>query len=162
VFCHSCWGCYQFSTVVALAQFLSFCVVIVAVVVASGFGLSYHFHIIDHAFVWHFVLNRHSLSIISICFISLSQLILSAFVGYFLLIVKYRMIRALSESQITETEAVYLCLFDRDMTLDLKMALVIRIHDVNYSMFAYLYWLVFRWYPIYATSKTHLPRRIAK
>ena len=74
----------------------------------------------------------------------------------------YRMIRALSESQITEVEAAYLCLIDRELTLELKMALIIRIHDVNYSMFAYLYWLVFRWYPFYATSKTHLPRGIAK
>ena len=76
--------------------------------------------------------------------------------------VNYRMIRALSESQITEVEAVYLCLFDRALTLELEMALIRRIYDVNYSMFAYLYWLVFRWYPFYATSKTHLPRRIAK
>ena len=80
----------------------------------------------------------------------------------FLLVANYRMIRALSENQITEVEAVYLCLFDGALTLELKMALIIRIYDVNYSMFAYLYWLVFRWYPIYATSKTHLPRRIAK
>ena len=79
--------------------------------------------------------------------------------GYFLLMVEYRMIRALSESQITEVEAVYLCLFDRALTLDFKLGLIRRIYDVNPHMFAYLSWLVCRWLPLYAKHLTHLPSR---
>ena len=56
---HSCWGCDQFPAVIALAHPLGLRVVIVPVVIASGFGLSYHFHIIDHAFVGNLVLNSH-------------------------------------------------------------------------------------------------------
>ena len=130
MFLHSCWGCDQFPAIIALAQLLGFCVVIVAVVIASGFGLSYHFYIIDHAFVGYFVLNRHSLYNMYRFYI-FKPVNIGRFCAIFLLVANYRMIRALSESQITEVEAVYLCLFDGALTLELKMALIIRIYDVK-------------------------------
>ena len=65
----------------------------------------------------------------------------------------------LNDNQITEVEAVYLCLVERDVSIDLKMALVRRIYDENLYMFVYLEWLIFRWLPLYARSKRHLPMR---
>ena len=65
----------------------------------------------------------------------------------------------LNENQITEVEAVYLCLVERDVSIDLKMVLVRRIYDENIFMFVYLEWLIFRWLPLYARSKRHLPMR---
>ena len=65
----------------------------------------------------------------------------------------------LNENQITEVEAVYLCLVERDVSIDLKMGLVRRIYDENLYMFVYLEWLIFRWLPLYARSKRHLPMR---
>ena len=41
------------------------------------------------------------------------------------------MIRVLSDGQITEVEAVYLCLFDRALTLDFQLGLIRRIYDVK-------------------------------
>ena len=65
----------------------------------------------------------------------------------------------LNENQITEVEAVYLCLLEIDLSIDFKIALIRKIYDENLYMYVYLEWLIFRWLPLYARFKTHLPSR---
>jgi len=65
----------------------------------------------------------------------------------------------LSDCQITEVEAVYLCLFESSLSSDFKIALVKHIYETNPYMYVYLWWLVFRWRPLYAKHTTHLPVR---
>ena len=77
------------------------------------------------------------------CFIFAEKL------GYFLLRIRYRMMRALSDSQLLQVEAVYLILFGSALPDEIKVALVQRLAEVDYSMLAYLYWLVFRWQPFF-------------
>ena len=81
------------------------------------------------------------------------------FWGYFLLRIIYRMMRALSESQISQVEAVYLCLFGATLPDEIKIALIQRLAMVDYNVPSYLHWLVFRWRPLFATHLTHLPSR---
>ena len=49
----------------------------------------------------------------------------------------------LSDCQITEVEAVYLCLFESSLSSDFKIALVKHIYETNPYMYVYLHWLVF-------------------
>ena len=65
----------------------------------------------------------------------------------------------LNENQITEVEAVYLCLLEIDLSIYFMIALIRRIYDENLYMYVYLEWLIFRWLPLYARFKTHLPSR---
>ena len=65
----------------------------------------------------------------------------------------------LRDTEITEVEAVYLCLFDLTISLDLKMGLIKRLYEIKPNMYAYLWWLIFRWRPLYAKHQTHLPTR---
>ena len=67
-----------------------------------------------------------------------SFILVWSFWATFLLMLIHRMTRVLSDGQITEVEAVYLCLFDRALTLELKVGLIRRTHDVNYNMFVQL------------------------
>ena len=68
----------------------------------------------------------------------------------------------LNETQITEVEAVYLCVIDPQTPFDLKVGLIKRLYDVNPYMFVYIEWLLSRWLPLYAKFKTHLPRKFPK
>ena len=47
--------------------------------------------------------------------------------------------RALSESQITEVEAVYLSLFGTSLPDEIKIALIQRLAMVDYNMLSYLH-----------------------
>ena len=67
--------------------------------------------------------------------------------------------RVLSDCQITEVEAVYLCLYGPSLPMELKIELIRHLYETNPNMYAYLWWLIFRWRPLYAKHTTHLPLR---